>query len=218
MSKHSNNLQKWISKNESQTVEELILQIEKKYPLELVVAFTESPALVPVAAARMIALLAVAAELLAEMFWWPVPAWALGLFVFAFLLFPVGRWQAFSLFRVLARRSERHQAVSDQADNCFTELGLARTHSRNALLLFFNMKERIFLLRPDRTLQSEWPELRIEEIADQLRSQLQAKETPAKAASQMLERVAQLAEARWPNSTSDAPVNELPNAIAWWKG
>lgn len=216
MSNHSNNLQKWISKSENEAIEKLILELEAKYPLEVVVAFTEQPALVPVAAARMIALLALLAELLVEMFWLPVPAWLMGVTVLVFLMLPVGRWQSWSLFRVLARRSERQGAIALQAEECFTHLGLARTKARNALLLFFNMKERLFLVRPDRTLQHEWPELDIQQMVDALRLQLTAKEPPGTAVAKLMESVAQRAQARWQNTVLDASSNELPNAVVWW--
>lgn len=216
MSKHSSNLQKWISKSEGETIESLIGDLERKYPLEVVIALTDRPALVPVAAARMIALLAVVAELVAEAFWLPLPAWLLGLAVFVFLLAPIGQWQAMALFRVLSRKSERHDAVRSQAEQCFSDHGLARTRARNALLLFFNVKERIFLLQPDRTLQKEWPELKIEEIANDLKNQLASQKSPAAAAMAMLERVSSLAMARWPEGTGSTSADELPNALAWW--
>ncbi|MEY4066380.1 MAG: hypothetical protein RIR26_2588 [Pseudomonadota bacterium] len=216
MSRHSNSLQKWISKSEGDKIESLIGELERKYPLEVVIALTDRPALVPVAAARMIALLAVVAELLSEAFWLPLPAWLLGLAVFVFLLAPIGQWQAMALFRILSRSSERHDAVRSQAEQCFSDYGLARTRARNALLLFFNVKERIFLLQPDRTLQQEWPELKIEEIANDLKNQLASQKSPAAAATAMLERVSSLALARWPESTSSASSDELSNALVWW--
>jgi uncharacterized membrane protein len=152
MSKHSNKLQKWISKNEQAELERLVLQLEQKYPLEVVVSLSDTPALVPFAAARMIALLAVGVELAAEALWIPVPAWFLGMIVFFALLLPSSRWQSLWLFRLLRFKAERYSGVMLQADKCFSDLGLARTKARNALLVYFNMKERIFILHPDHTL------------------------------------------------------------------
>ena len=218
MPNHSNNLQKWISKNESNAIEKLIADIESKYPLEIVVAFTDRPALVPVAAARMIALLALLLELLAEIFWWPVPAWIMGLVVFAFLMMPIGQWQSNLLFRILSRSPEKQASISAQAEVCFNELGLARTKARNALLVFFNMKERTFHLLPDRTIHKEWPEFKMDVIAETLNSRLNAKESPGVAALHLLERVRILAQERWPEFSPSDKVDELPNAIAWWDG
>lgn len=217
MSNHSNKLQKWISKNEQERIEQLIARIERQYPFELVVSFTDEPAVVPAAAARMIALLAIGAELIAEALWLPVPAWAFGLCVFAFLFAPAGRWQGGFLFRLLARRSERQVSVQSQAEQCFSDLGLARTRQRNALLIFFNLNERIFCLRPDRTLKNEWPELNIEELVGQLKSDLEKNKSPEGAAAESIARLLSLAGARWPDASEKqkAP-DELPNALSWW--
>jgi uncharacterized membrane protein len=217
MLKHSNKLQKWISKSEQSLIENLIGRIERQYPIEVVVAFTDAPAIVPIAAARMIALLAIAAELIAESFWLPIPAWAFGLCVFVFLLAPVGNWQGAWLFRVLSRSSERRRSVQEQAEICFSDLGLARTRERNALLIFFNLSEKTFVLRPDRTLQSEWPELKIEELVTELKTNLERSKVPATAAAQSVERLIQLAESRWPAALEkDNSTNELSNAVCWW--
>lgn len=217
MSNHSNKLQKWISKNEQDRIEQLIARIERQYPVEVVVAFSDEPAVVPAAAARMIALLAIAAELIAEALWLPVPAWAFGLCVFAFLFAPAGRWQGALLFRLLARRSERQNSVQFQAEQCFGDLGLARTRQRNALLIFFNLKEHVFCLRPDRTLQKEWPQLNIEELVGQLKGDLQKHKSPEIAAAESLSRLLGLAGSRWPDATEKQNVpDELPDALSWW--
>lgn len=217
MSKHSNKLQKWISKNEQEHIEHVIGRIERQYPFEVVVAFTDEPAVVPFAAARMIALLAIAAELVATALWWPVPAWALGLCVFAFLLAPTGRWQSLWIFRVLSRAAEKQSAVESQSEICFSDLGLARSKKRNALLLFFNLKERIFCLKPDRTLESEWPDLKIDELVSDLQLNLEKTKSPDTAAAQLLERLFHLATLRWPDALEQhTKPNELPDALTWW--
>lgn len=218
MSKHSNRLQKWILKSEQDRIEALIAHIEKRYPFEVVVAFTDAPPVVPIAAARMIALFAIAAELFAEVFWLPIPAWIFGLCVFFFLLAPVGNWARMAIFRVLARKSEKKAAVQNQAESCFSDLGLARTRDRNALLLFFNLKERIFCLRPDRTLEKEWPELKIEELVTELKVHLDTSKNPASAAAQAIERLHGLAHAHWPSAVERlTSANEISNALTWWE-
>ncbi|NBO38220.1 hypothetical protein EBU99_06530 [bacterium] len=216
MSNHLSSLQKWISKSDRETIEAHIAEIEKTYPLEVVVALTDTPAVIPVAAARMIALLALGVELIAESLWLPIPAWILTALIFIFLLAPVGNWYRFLPFRILARRSERQQAVQQQAEQCFADQGLARTRARNALLLFFNVKERIFCLQPDRALQGEWPELKIEEMVAHLKEKLASEGGPAAAAGQSLERLRTLATARWPEPLQEISKNELPNALVWW--
>ncbi|MBM3381672.1 MAG: hypothetical protein FJY29_04445 [Betaproteobacteria bacterium] len=217
MSKHSNKLQKWISRNEQQEIERLILELEQKFPLEVVVAFTDKPALVSFAAARMIALLAVAAELIAEAFWIPVPAWLLGLVVFFALLLPTSAWQSAWIFRLLRFKHERQQGVMLQAEKCFSDLGLARTKARNALLVFFNMKERIFLLRPDNTLATEWPELKMAELVDDVGQAMSSNASAASASLQLLEKLRKLGTLRWPEAQALPSANELPNGVAWWQ-
>ena len=198
-------------------IESLIGRLERQYPFEVVVAFTDAPAVVQIAAARMIALVAIAAELIAEAFWLHIPAWAFGLVVFFFLLAPVGNWQGAWLLRVLARASEKRQAVQGQAEQCFNDLGLARTKQRNALLLFFNLKERIFTLCPDHTLGKEWPELKIEELVTEIKLNLEKTKAPEAAAAQSIERLLHLAAARWPDALEkQSSSNELPNALSWW--
>lgn len=217
MSKHSNKLQKLISKSEQEQIESLIGQIERRYPVEVVVALSDSPAVVPFAAARMVALLALIIELIAEALWLPVPAWALGLFVFLFLLAPIGRLQSMWIFRLLARRDEKENAVRQQSEHCFNDMGLARTKERNALLLFFNVKEKFFCLHPDRTLEKEWPELKIEDLVRELKDNLRSNGEPQTAATGALNKLLTLAQARWPEVTDKAVMNdELPNALAWW--
>lgn len=217
MPNHSNKLQKWISKSEQERIETLIARIEKQYPFEIVVAFTDAPAVVPFAAARMVALLALVAELIAEALWLPVPAWAFGLLVLMFLFIPLGQLKRLWLFRCLARKSEREIAVRQQAELCFNDLGLARTRERNALLLFFNVRERVFCLNPDRTLSREWPELKIEDLVNELRQNLEKSKAPETAAAEAVQRLLVLAQTRWPNATEkQQPTDELPNALSWW--
>ncbi|MEN9529176.1 MAG: hypothetical protein RI932_1049 [Pseudomonadota bacterium] len=217
MSKHSNKLQKWISKSEQQEVERLVLELEQKYPLEVVVAFTDKPAVVPFASARMIALLAVVFELIAEAFWIPVPAWILGLAVFFVLLLPTSQWQSIWIFRLLRFKHERQQGVMLQAEKCFSDLGLARTKARNALLVFFNMKERIFLLRPDNTLATEWPELKMSELVDDIGQAMDSDASAASASLHLLEKLKNLGQLRWPEAQTLPSANELPNGVAWWQ-
>ncbi|NBW81720.1 hypothetical protein EBR21_08195 [bacterium] len=217
MPRHSNKLQKWISKSEQEKIESLITSLERRYPFEVVVAFSDSPAIVPMAAARMIACLAVIADLIAETFWLPIPAGVFGLVVLFFLFAPAGHWQGLLPFRILSRRSERRDSIEVQAELCFSELGLARTKERNALLLFFNLHERIFTIRPDRTLQNEWPQLNIEELVTELKTNLEKTKAPSTAAAQSIERLLTLAQARWPDhSEKHLTENELPNAVCWW--
>ncbi len=217
MPNHSNKLQNWISKSEQERIETLIARIEKQYPFEIVVAFTDAPAVVPFAAARMVALLALTAELISEAFWLPVPAWAFGLLVLMFLFIPLGKLKSLWLFRFLARKGEKEIAVRQQAELCFNDLGLARTRERNALLLFFNVRERIFCLNPDRTLSKEWPELKIEDLVDELRQNLEKSKAPETAAAEAVQRLLVLAQSRWPNAAEkQQPTDELPNALSWW--
>ncbi|NBX17419.1 MAG: hypothetical protein EBR09_08650 [Proteobacteria bacterium] len=217
MPNHLKKLQQLISKSEQDQLESLIVGIERRYPVEVVVALTDEPAVVPFASARMIALLAVAAELVAEFFWLPVPAWVMGLFVFLFLTAPVGRLQKFWLFRLISSNRERETAVSNQASLCFNDLGLARTKERNALLLFFNVREKIFYLHPDRTLEKEWPELKIEDLSEKLKTSLQNTGAPQAAAAEALSSLLSLARVRWPDSAEKTVMtDELPNALAWW--
>lgn len=217
MQNHSSKLQKWISKSEQEQIEALITRIERQYPFEVVVAMTDSPAAVPMAAARMIALLAIAADLVAEALWLPVPSTVFGFVVFLFLLFPSGRWHGLWLFRLIAGRGERQRAVNAQAEQCFSDLGLARTRERNALLMFFNLKERIFCLKPDRSLDKEWPELKLEELVSELEAHLEKSQHPASAASHSIERLLALAQNRWPDlPEKHTTPDELPNALSWW--
>jgi uncharacterized membrane protein len=217
MQNHSSKLQQLISKSDQEQIETLIGQIERRYPVEVVVALTDNPAVVPFAAARMVALLALLAELVAELLWLPVPAWILGLCVFLFLLAPIGRLQSLWLFRLLARREEKEDAVRVQSAQCFHDLGLARTKQRNALLLFFNVSEKFFCLYPDRSLEREWPELKIDDLVGKVKSNLQNTGAPHMAATDALKALLTVAHERWPDATDKANMDDqLPNALSWW--
>lgn len=216
MASPANELAKVLPDADRTRVEQLIAQLERDYPVEVVVALTRAPAVVPIAVARFAALVAVKVEILAGLFWWPIPAWALGLLVFSTLFLPADAWQAMAPFRWFAFGGEKRAAVRALAEHCFDDLALARTHARNALLVFFNVRERVFVVRPDRRLAEEWPQLKVEEVVAALQSSLAKDSNLGKATEIVLQRLGEAARQRWPEPSAPKKDNVLPDAVVWW--
>ena len=158
MSAVSKSPRKSISESDTLALTERVAALERRWPIELRVVVNTRGGKHALGAVRLLALLLVFVETISWGLWVAAPAWGFHLLILGLLFFGTDVLGSLPFSRLLTSRRERVREVENRAQEAFLREGVAQTKSRNGVLLYFSLPERMFYLLPDAPLAALFPE------------------------------------------------------------